>query len=75
VTDEAKTAGKLSELLVKFEAPSFRTGPGGWALSLFRGEQVREHSALDVQVMIRDLVRVRPHFADHEPLVQISRHR
>jgi hypothetical protein len=71
LTDEAKMAGELSERLAVFDGAGFPFWvAGGWALSLFRGERIREHSDLDVLVLTRDLDKVRIHLADHQPSVQ-----
>jgi hypothetical protein len=71
VTDDAEMSAEIGRLLADFAGAEFRYWvAGGWALSLFRGEQLRDHADLDVQVLLRDLAGVRKHFADRELLVQ-----
>jgi hypothetical protein len=62
---------ELVGLLAAFRDAEFRYWvAGGWALSLFRGEQIRDHSDLDVLVLVRDLDGVRKHFVGHDLVVQ-----
>lgn len=71
MTDEAGMSAEIGRLLTDFAGAEFPYWvAGGWALSLFRGEQIRDHADLDVQVLLRDLDGIRNHFADRELLVQ-----
>lgn len=51
-----------------FPCPYWVTG--GWALSLFAGRKIREHSDVDVMVLARDIEHVWATFASPRPLVQ-----